>query len=734
MVNHQASTATSNADYGIFKDGYEYCRDAGQRFFLFTDVFRKRGNIYHEHLANGQPPVLVFDYEIIMDAREFDKPVNFALARIKERRENGLKKSESNVEQRDSITLEEEYKNKETKRPMVIFDPRAGNGAGIGGSKEASEIGLALSFGHDVYFVFFYTDPMPGQTLSDVKNAQIRFLEEVANRHPNAARPAVIGNCQGGWSSALLASDRPDLVGPLLMNGAPLSFWAGKGYQNPMRYLGGMLGGVWMNSFLGDLGNGVFDGANLVMNMHNLNFTANYWSKYYNVYSKVDTEEKRYLDYEKWSGGYYKMTTEEIHQIAGDLFIGNKLELNEFIMDDDNIIDLKEIDDPVLVFASEGDNITPPQQALFWIPRTYGTVEEIKRRQQVVIYMVHSEIGHLGIFVSSAIANKEQQEIIGNIEIIDFLWPGLYEMVITQNPSKPWMNDYLVKFEEREMDNINAYCDGIKDWSLFRRVAAFSEFNDHIYRTYFRPWVKLFVNEQTAEFIRQLHPLRTQRSFFSDRNPLMCHVESAAQIVKENRQPVGEDNVFLQMEQACYEFGKNWLDICQEVRNYAQQTVFRTIYGQPFWDLFFPEQPHCSKVAKEHKKKQKADSRKDRAHWLSLMETGGFTEGVFRMMLAISREDKKVDEKEMREGARIVQSHERLKNIPVVQLKRIAKEQARILQTDQKKGMNALNKLLKTKTERQEAYQLAERIASADSPITNNERVMLNQFKQILDL
>ncbi len=730
----QNSSTKSINPFNILQDMFEYGRDAWQRSILFTDILRKRGNQYYDHLKRGQPPVLIFDYDTILDAREFEKPVNFALAKIKDRRTKSSKKSRIPKERRDAFTLEQQYTDQEVKRPVVIFDPRAGHGAGIGGSKETSEIGLALSFGYDVYFVYFYIDPVPGQTLSDVKNAQVQFLEEIVRRHPNAPRPAVVGNCQGGWASAILAADRPDLVGPLLMNGAPLSYWAGIGHKNPMRYLGGMVGGVWANSFSGDLGNGLFDGASLVMNMELATFTANYWSKYYKLYSKADTEEKRFLDYEKWSSAYFRLTTDEICQIAGDLFIGNKLEENQFFLDGDNRIDLRDIDDSVLVFASEGDFIAPPQQALFWIPKIYGSVEEIKRRQQVIVYMVHPEIGHLGIFVSTAIANKEQQEMIGNIELIDFLWPGLYEMVITKTPSKNWMNDYQVRFEQREMEDILKYCDGDGDYDSFRRVSRLSELNDQVYRTFFRPLVKLFVNEQTAELSRQFHPLRVQRTFFSDKNPVFSGLENAAKTVKDNRTPVKDDNPFLQLEKNWYEFGKEWLDLAQDMRDRTQQMIFKTIYDNPMWDLFLPKKTENKQVTKERKKKLTADSRKDRERWLSLMETGNFAEGVIRMMLAIARENKVVDEKEMKEASRIIQSHEKLKGMPVSELKRTAKEQARILQTDQEKGLQSLNKLLKTSKERKEAYLLAERVAAADSPITINEKNMLDEFKRILEL
>ena len=62
----------------------------------------------------------------------------------------------------------------------------------------------------------------------------------------------------------------PDIAGPLLIAGAPLSYWAGVRGKNPMRYLGGLLGGSWMTAMAGDLGAGKFDGANLVANFESM--------------------------------------------------------------------------------------------------------------------------------------------------------------------------------------------------------------------------------------------------------------------------------------------------------------------------------------------------------------------------------------------------------------------------------------------------------------------------------
>ena len=76
----------------------------------------------------------------------------------------------------------------------------------------------------------------------------------------------VIGNCQGGWAVMMLGASQPELTGALVLNGAPLSYWAGERGRNPMRYLGGLAGGSWPAALMADLGNGKFDGAGLVLN------------------------------------------------------------------------------------------------------------------------------------------------------------------------------------------------------------------------------------------------------------------------------------------------------------------------------------------------------------------------------------------------------------------------------------------------------------------------------------
>ncbi|HQR52344.1 MAG TPA: DUF3141 domain-containing protein [Burkholderiales bacterium] len=190
---------------------------------LFVDCLRRRGDLFIRHEEVGAQPVLAFDFETIVDGGTLACPVNYSLVRITP----------------PAGTLQ-----RETGRPYIIIDPRAGHGSGIGGFKDESEVGCALRGGHPVYFAVFSRHPKPGQTLAGVCAAEAEFVREVRRRHPHSPKPVIIGNCQGGWATLLLATTNPDITGPIVANGAPLSYWAGQSGKFPMRYLGGLYGGL----------------------------------------------------------------------------------------------------------------------------------------------------------------------------------------------------------------------------------------------------------------------------------------------------------------------------------------------------------------------------------------------------------------------------------------------------------------------------------------------------------
>ena len=271
------------APWDLWQTRYEYTVDLAQRSVLFWDTLRQRGNNWIEHERAGEPPVLHFDYEMLMDARKFERPVNYAIVKIIPP---------------PGVTVDPK------RRPYIIIDPRAGHGPGVGGFKDDSEVGVALRDGHPVYFVMFFPMPEPGQTILDVCAAEERFVRKVRELHPDSPKPVIVGNCQGGWAAMMLAAQDPELIGPVVINGAPMSYWSGATETgqapNPMRYAGGLLGGSWLASFTADVGNGIFDGAYLAENFEYLNPANTLWDKYYHLFANVDTESPRFLDFERW--------------------------------------------------------------------------------------------------------------------------------------------------------------------------------------------------------------------------------------------------------------------------------------------------------------------------------------------------------------------------------------------------------------------------------------------------
>ncbi len=698
------------------QDAFPYGLDAAQRTVLFWDVMRKRGNTYLAHLRRGQPPVLVFCYEVILSGAALERPVNYDLVRILDRRspQQPDRRSQKAVQTADAgdrrvhahgrrhKPLVAEKAPRATSRPIVIIDPRAGHGPGIGGSKQDSQIGKALDAGHPVYFLIFKTRPVPGQTLEDVRNAQIRFVEEVRRRHPGAPRPAVVGNCQGGWAAALVGAERPDLIGPMVFNGSPLSYWGGVEGVNPMRYLGGLLGGVWLNSLLSDLGNDTFDGANLVANFENLNPANTLWSKHYTLYAKIDTEAQRYLTFEKWWGGFFLMTGQEIHTIVDGLFVGNKLERGEFELAPGKRIDLKANNNPVVVFASFGDNITPPQQAFNWIVKAYGSAEEIRRRRQVIVVHTHKEIGHLGIFASAKIARKDHKEIIASFTMLDYLPPGLYEMVIEDDPESA--DEYQVRFVEKTTQDLLAIDDRPEEELAFYGVKQVSELNDAFYRFFLAPWVRAATTESSAEILRQSNPLRIQRWLFSDINPWLIPVSMWASIIRKgNRQPVAADNVFSRIEKNVSQSIVSGLNFYRDMRDSLLEQLFRTIYENPWVKTLYPAPASDSG---DGARQVEALRREDAESLRQAMGKGGFREAAVRIILTLMRADFELQRKGYAMAGRLTQKNRRTRDIGPGELQDLVRTQARILQTDTDQAIAALPRLLPTRKDRREALAL----------------------------
>jgi len=586
------------------RDFFAYQYDMFERMVLFADTMQRSGDAALDREEAGLRPVLSFDYELVVDGAGLDRPVNYELVRIRPPEGYPPPQEES--------------------RPWVIIDPRAGQGSGIGGLKDESQVGIALKDGHPVYFVVFRRDPEPEQTLADVCAAEAAFLREIRARHPAAPLPLVTGNCQGGWAAMILAATHPDLMGPVVIAGAPLSYWAGEVGKNPFRYLGGMMGGAVPALLASDLGAGRFDGANLVHNFEMLNPGRTYWRKHYDLFASADQSD-RYLEFDRWWSGFYFMTEAEIRWIVENLFIGNRLTRGLAILNDGTPVDLRRIASPVVVFASHGDNITPPQQALNWIVDLYKSVDDLRAAGHVIVYTLHDSIGHLGIFVSAEVATGHHKQITSVVKTIEALAPGLYEMMIEKADT-----GFRVSFEARTVDDILALGDGREEETEFAAVAGFSEWAVKTYELTWRPLLKALITPEVAEDLKKVHPKRLQTALFSSRNPLLSGIGEQAEEVRKSRLKISPANPYRHLETLQADMIERSLNYWRDMRDAWIEFGFHTLYGTPWMKSYAEQAPSLPPVPDTSKLPEIRDV-------LERAKQGGYSEAILRMLILLLR-------------------------------------------------------------------------------------------------
>jgi len=703
---------------GVVASAVEYMIDAGQRSVLFLDILRRRGDQYQEHIAQTAPHVLQYAAELIIDGRKLDEPVNYALVRI--------------IPPKDvEINLD--------RRPFIVIDPRAGHGPGIGGFKADSEIGVAMKAGHPCYFIGFLPEPMPGQTIERIASAEALFVDKVISRHPNAdGKPCVIGNCQAGWAVMILASLRPELFGPLIIAGAPLAYWAGVHGKYPMRYSGGLLGGSWLTALTSDLGAGKFDGAWLVQNFENQNPSNTLWTKQYNVYSKVDSEAKRYLEFERWWGGHVNLNAEEIQFIVDELFIGNNLAAGKIEMSDGQKVDLRNIRSPIVVFCSEGDNVTPPQQALNWILDCYADVDEIRAYGQTIVYTVHESIGHLGIFVSGGVAKKEHAEFSSNIDLIDVLPPGLYEATFEAKgeettSSELVVGQWVMRCEARTLEDIRAMGgNSPEDERRFAAAKRVSEMNLAAYQKFVQPWIKSMVTPQMAEMMRNLHPLRLQYEALSSQNPWMTAVKSAAEEIEEDRKPVSKDNPFLAFQEQASEQIVHALDSWRDSQEALSEAMFLAVYGSPALQAAVGIDPQSTPSRRQEMSAKYREMLQARiAELKSRIGEGGLREAAIRGLLYVGSARGMVDERSL-EALRQVRRNDAGARLTLAQFKMLVREQFFMLLLDQEAALTSIPRLLPDNvSERRAAFAAIREVLSASAEISGEIAKRLRRVAEL---
>lgn len=240
--------------------------------------------------------------------------------------------------------------------------------------------------------------------------------------------------------------------------------------------------------------------------------------------------------------------------------------------------DLRRLKSPMLVFASSGDNVTPPQQALGWVPAVWRTTQALIAGGQRIVYLLNPSVGHLGIFVSADVARREHRAILDNLDALESLDPGLYEMRILESTGAVDCLEpqYRVSFEARRVEDLPKP----QNSAAFERVRELSEATDMGYQRTLGPVARTIGGTALASFLKWTHPMRASRLAWAHAfNPFAYGIDMAAAWAGATRTPLAPDSAWAAAESRAMDACSGVFDDWRRQRDAATETLFATLFN-----------------------------------------------------------------------------------------------------------------------------------------------------------
>jgi poly(3-hydroxyalkanoate) synthetase len=272
--------------------------------------------------------------------------------------------------------------------PTLVDAPHAGHTAMIADYHEGQsliETLLANGIGH-----IALTDWKPAT--DDMKDLEIdNYLAEVIVAIDDlGGRVNLIGLCQGGWVSAMVASRFPDKVNSLVLAGSPIDTDAGNGpikrmvHESPMSFYEELV----------ELGGGLMEGKFMLQGWKNMHLEQHYFQNQIDLYERID--DPAYVAKEETFASWYEnpidLPGRWYLQVIRQLFKENRLAKGTFV-GLGRRLNLKNITCPVYLLAGEHDDITTKEQ-LFDAGKYLGTPKDKIEKKLV-------PGGHIGLFMGS---------------------------------------------------------------------------------------------------------------------------------------------------------------------------------------------------------------------------------------------------------------------------------------------------------------------------------------------
>jgi len=215
----------------------------------------------------------------------------------------------------------------------------------------------------------------------------------------------LVGLCQGGWESAMIAALHPERVASLTLVAAPIDFHAGDAALKQVA--GAIPMGVYAAMVAS--GGGVMRGELISSGFDNLLPLERYGLKWLRVWSSLEDDEvmERFHRLEDWYRCPKDLPGPMYLRAVRELFKGNKLVRGRFVALGRRV-DLSAIQCPLALVTGTRDHITPPPQTLAM--RGHASSPRVLEASIAA--------GHVGTFMGKAALRDH--------------WPGILEWLKTE--------------------------------------------------------------------------------------------------------------------------------------------------------------------------------------------------------------------------------------------------------------------------------------------------------------
>ncbi len=226
----------------------------------------------------------------------------------------------------------------------------------------------------------------------DMKDLEIdNYLAEIVVAIDDlGGRVNLVGLCQGGWVSAMIAARFPDKVNSLVLAGAPIDTDAGNGpikrmvHASPLSFYEELVA----------LGGGLMKGKFMLQGWKNMHPEQNYIQDHIDLYEHID--DPSYVAKEETFKSWYEnpidLPGRWYLQVIEQLFKENRLAKGEFV-GLGRRLNLGNIVCPIYLLAGAQDDITTPEQVL-------GAAKYIGTPKDRIVQRTVPG-GHIGLFMGA---------------------------------------------------------------------------------------------------------------------------------------------------------------------------------------------------------------------------------------------------------------------------------------------------------------------------------------------